>query len=111
MELDIQIDDNKKVSAQMKSATFQSEFNGVGFKAAIEKLQRLILEERASRMNIKEYIEKALQSFEIGDTAPIDTLGRDVKNFRVRMAMASKKLGLKFKTKVINGQLTATRVE
>lgn len=110
MNIDIMMNEQKKVTVNIKGRYYEKGFHEVTPYVAIKLLKVMIAEEQASRLTIKEYLYNIIDSFDIGETSVINTLGREIKDFRVRLSTASQEKQAKFKTKIIDGQLIATRV-
>lgn len=98
------------VSAQLKSNTYFSEFEGLTKEEAIQELADMVEEERESRLNPTDKIAIELKSINVGEQKKVDLQGYEIDRYRVLVTYVCKKHGIKVSTRKEGPELIVTRL-
>ncbi len=110
MNIDIKISKEKKVSCTLSAKNYSDSFEDQTSYMAVQKIKTMLEQEKQSRVSFKDYLAGEICDFNIGDEKTIDMKDKTAAEFRVRLTVISKLHNMKFKTKIINGQLVARRI-
>lgn len=110
MNIDITINENKKISCSLYAKNFSDSFENKTPHMAVQKIKQMIEQEKESRVTFKDYLTDEILKFSVGDEGAIDIKDKTPAEFRVRLTVISRLHNMKFKTKVIDNQLIARRV-
>ncbi len=111
MKLDITIKDNGNYDVDFHGKTFSGGVLNASAHGAMHEIKRMIDDDAEDCRSIKDRIIDELNAIEVGESCKLSTFDKEIKDYRVRLSIISKEIGLKFKTKIIDGKLFAERIK